>query len=186
MLIIPKGISEMSSILISGLLISNVSFILASLVAYKITYQLWKDAQFAFLTFLVFISSPANIFFTSLYTESLFTLLNVTGLWFIVNSFEEINVKEYKKKDLDMNSVKYASNLSFPGWINTIMAAIFFMLASSVRSNGVILVGLLGYPVFYYVGDQFLKRRLEVSISPYSISSPYQEYRYLNSSNYVY
>ncbi|EPR78472.1 GPI mannosyltransferase, partial [Spraguea lophii 42_110] len=66
------------STLLSGFIISNLCFIINSLLLYHITHKIHPNL--AYSTFLFFIFSPASILSSSLYTESIFMSLFLLGL----------------------------------------------------------------------------------------------------------
>lgn len=65
---------------ISGLIISNLAFLLAMIVFYKL---LKKESIDPFYPIILLLFSPITIFFFSIYTESLFLLFTVTAFYFI-------------------------------------------------------------------------------------------------------
>lgn len=124
-----------SILLISGVLISNVSFIVAAGVLYILTIKVFSTSitskvikpssintpmtlpmvqQFACLTVLLFTINPANVFMASVYTESLFACFSFSGMLAISSS------KPY-------------------------LAATLFACASCTRSNGIVLSGFIVY-----------------------------------------
>ena len=67
------------SLVISGLAISNISFILSAYV-YKLILNILIDPSYHSIYILTFCVNPASIFFTTVYTESLFMLTSWTGI----------------------------------------------------------------------------------------------------------
>ncbi|RHZ83134.1 hypothetical protein Glove_99g42 [Diversispora epigaea] len=70
--------------LLSGVLISNISFILASINLYKLSIKLFNDEKFAFITAIFYIITPSCVFMSAIYTESLFAYLGFLGMIFYV------------------------------------------------------------------------------------------------------
>lgn len=114
-------------ILISGFIVSNLAFIMCSLVLYQMSKLVLKDETLAFRSALVFTWSPANPFFFSLYTESLFALFSFSGMALAV--------------------------LGPQGRLSKIfvnfLAACLFAVSTSIRSNGIVLSGFLLYPALH-------------------------------------
>lgn len=65
---------------LSGLLISNVAFVAAALAIYALTLAALDDATTASNAARMWCLSPANIFFSTVYTESLFAALCFAGM----------------------------------------------------------------------------------------------------------
>ena len=67
------------NVYIGGLLVSNVSFVLAGLLLYRFVEQRW-DTELARRT-LILLCVSFSFIFTAMYTESLFVLCSVAALW---------------------------------------------------------------------------------------------------------
>ncbi|CAG8541837.1 17227_t:CDS:2, partial [Acaulospora morrowiae] len=65
-------------LIFSGVLISNVSFVLASINLYSL--RLFNDEKFAFITSMFYIITPSCMFMSAMYTESLFAFLSFLGM----------------------------------------------------------------------------------------------------------
>ena len=76
----PFGIS-ITFLTISGLLISNVSFIAALFFFYKLL-RLDYSKYLSFLTISVLLMFPTSFYFSAVYSESLFLLLSVLSFYF--------------------------------------------------------------------------------------------------------
>ena len=68
-------------ILVCGVCINIGTFLLAGLVLFKLTNQIFPNPKLSHMTIILFCINPATIFMTTTYTESLFSLLVFTGLW---------------------------------------------------------------------------------------------------------
>ena len=77
----PFGIST-TSLVISGLLISNISFLFALIMLWKLIL-LDYSKKIAFLTIVIILVFPTSFYFGSLYNESLFFLLTVSSFYLI-------------------------------------------------------------------------------------------------------
>jgi len=64
---------------LSGLLLSNVCFVLAALALFWLSCLTVRDGDLALRAALLFCFNPASIFFSSVYTESLFAFLSWAG-----------------------------------------------------------------------------------------------------------
>ena len=100
-----------SCLKLSGILISSVSFCLATLVLFDLSRRVLRDDYLAYKSCLYFCISPANIFFTAVYTESLFALLSFHCMLKIEQSFSSLKT------------------------------SLFLGMASALRSNAIIYIG---------------------------------------------
>ncbi|KAL7716412.1 GPI mannosyltransferase 2 [Entamoeba marina] len=100
--------------IVIGVMISFISFMVSMFTLYYLTKDLFNES-FAFKTALIFNFSPANVFFVSVYTESLYACFSLLACYFLLN----------KKRVL--------------------FACAFFLLTSFVRSNGIINTGFVLY-----------------------------------------
>ncbi|OZJ03118.1 hypothetical protein BZG36_03881 [Bifiguratus adelaidae] len=67
--------------LLSGILVSNLAFVLAAVVLYRLTLRATNDVRFAWISSIFFCLNPAGIFMSSFYTESMFALLSFSGMY---------------------------------------------------------------------------------------------------------
>ncbi|KAI7816542.1 GPI mannosyltransferase 2 [Gamsiella multidivaricata] len=74
--------SYTQQLVLAGILVSNVSFIAASVQLYRLTHTLFGQERFAFLTAILYILTPSGIFMSAIYTESPFAALSFTGMLF--------------------------------------------------------------------------------------------------------
>ncbi|XP_065888631.1 GPI mannosyltransferase 2-like isoform X2 [Dysidea avara] len=72
-------------ILVCGVCVNICAFLLAGLVLFKLTNQMFHNPRLSHMTIILFCINPAIVFMTTTYTESLFTLLVFTGLWALHN-----------------------------------------------------------------------------------------------------
>jgi phosphatidylinositol glycan class V len=121
------SLSPTDLLLLSGFVISNLAFVMCSIVVYNMSRLALRNESLAFRSAMLFVFSPANPFFFSLYTESIFALFSFSGMYFAVYEPQERGRKTFLN----------------------LLAAVLFALATSVRSNGVILAGFLLYPAFH-------------------------------------
>lgn len=69
-----------SVLLLSGLLLSNIFFILAAFLLYRLTLRLTSDHQLSLYSSFFFCLNPASVFMCSSYSESLFVCLCFGGM----------------------------------------------------------------------------------------------------------
>eukprot|EP01029_Cantina_marsupialis_P006021 TRINITY_DN165509_c0_g1_i1.p1 TRINITY_DN165509_c0_g1~~TRINITY_DN165509_c0_g1_i1.p1 ORF type:complete len:465 (-),score=49.89 TRINITY_DN165509_c0_g1_i1:194-1588(-) len=78
------GMMSQTAILLAGVLISNISFILAAVVLFKLSQKIFgRNSKIPSISTLLFCINPASVFFTAIYSESLFALLSflVMYMW---------------------------------------------------------------------------------------------------------
>lgn len=84
--------NERSSLLFIGWTVNTVCFILAANALYKLTLRLFGRCKVALLSSLLFCFNPASIFMSSLYTESMFSFLQFTGMYFLEQEISSLAV----------------------------------------------------------------------------------------------
>ncbi|KAB1220987.1 GPI mannosyltransferase 2 [Morella rubra] len=77
---------------LSGYVINNVAFVLAAIYLYKLSVIILKDAEAAFRASILFCFNPASIFYSSIYSESLYALLSIGGIYHLVTDGNRIAV----------------------------------------------------------------------------------------------
>ena len=75
-----------SILLLSGWIISNISFVLATLLLYKLTNKLTSNQLLSLYSCFFFCLNPASVFMCTVYTESLFACSCFAGMLAITNS----------------------------------------------------------------------------------------------------
>lgn len=66
---------------LSGYVINNIAFVLAAICLYRLSVTILKDREGALRASILFCFNPASIFYSSIYTESLYSLLSIGGLY---------------------------------------------------------------------------------------------------------
>ena len=66
--------------LIMGWAVSNVAFLLATILLYQLTLKVFGSSKMAAMTSLLFVINPASVFMSSVYTESLFAVFSFAGM----------------------------------------------------------------------------------------------------------
>ena len=104
--------------LVSALIISNISFVIAALSLHHLTLSLFPaDQKLAWWTVVLFCINPASIFMSAAYSESLYCALTFSALFFL-----------HRRSQITI----------FP-------AIVLFTLATFTRSNGVLSCWFLLY-----------------------------------------
>nr|XP_007157779.1 hypothetical protein PHAVU_002G098000g [Phaseolus vulgaris]ESW29773.1 hypothetical protein PHAVU_002G098000g [Phaseolus vulgaris] len=70
--------------ILSAYLINNLAFVLAALYFYRLSLTLLKDPQTALRATLLFCFNPASVFYSSIYSESLYALMCFGGMYHFV------------------------------------------------------------------------------------------------------
>ncbi|KAJ2845527.1 ER membrane glycoprotein subunit of the GPI transamidase complex-like protein [Coemansia brasiliensis] len=73
-------IGEAAVLAIAGAVVSNVCFVLAAAVLYRLGCHTLNNERLAFVAATLFVFAPSNMFMSAAYTESLFALLIFTAL----------------------------------------------------------------------------------------------------------
>ncbi|KAI3395231.1 hypothetical protein diail_1657 [Diaporthe ilicicola] len=105
-----------------GVIFSNACHLLSALVLYQLGLHIWKDSRWALVASLLHVLSPAGLFLSAPYAESACSLLSFTG-WLLL-------VKSCVKTGTSVSSL--------PRDALTILAGLFFGLATYFRTNGLL------------------------------------------------
>jgi len=76
-----KMFSYYCLLIISAVLVNITLFVLASIVLYKLTIELFKNLEFGKRAVHWFCYNPSSIFFSAFYSESLFCFLTFSGIY---------------------------------------------------------------------------------------------------------
>ncbi|KAL9314269.1 hypothetical protein ACSQ67_019721 [Phaseolus vulgaris] len=86
--LLPLSLSLLSFLptlfILSAYLINNLAFVLAALYFYRLSLSLLKDPQIALRATLLFCFNPASVFYSSIYSESLYALMCFGGMYHFV------------------------------------------------------------------------------------------------------
>ncbi|XP_054823090.1 uncharacterized protein LOC129321378 isoform X2 [Prosopis cineraria] len=85
-------IGERAVLAVSGYLINNVTFVFAALYFYKLSTTILKDPEASLLASILFCFNPASIFYSSIYTESLYAFLSFGGLYHLISGGNSMSV----------------------------------------------------------------------------------------------
>ncbi|KAK1548900.1 hypothetical protein Q3G72_035349 [Acer saccharum] len=75
-----------------GYAVSNVAFLFAAVYFYRLAVVMLKDPEAAFRASVLFCFNPASIFYSSIYSESLYALFSVGGLYYLISGAKNIAV----------------------------------------------------------------------------------------------
>lgn len=78
---------NVTDVLTTGVIISNLAFVASAMVFYKIT-RIFFQSRFSMLSTVIFIFNPASIIYSTYYTESVFTLVFLLGLFYTIRKQE--------------------------------------------------------------------------------------------------
>ncbi|RDD45016.1 GPI mannosyltransferase 2 [Trichoplax sp. H2] len=110
-------------ILLIGTTFNISAFAISAILLYKLSYKVLQNQILAIVSVTMYCINPASIFMSSLYTESLYACCSFGGMlcW------------------------QYPTNLT--GYL---LGTLAFTLAVAVRSNGMVLIGFVGYTLLLY------------------------------------
>ncbi|CAH9098125.1 unnamed protein product [Cuscuta epithymum] len=75
---------------LSGYVLNNIAFVLAALFLYRLSIAVVKDSELALRASILFCFNPASIFYSSIYTESLYALFSIGGLYYFTSGARNI------------------------------------------------------------------------------------------------
>lgn len=131
------GLSASAATILSGVLVSNVAFVLSAVVLFRYSCLVYRRGQpgrtegvvppEALVASLLYCFNPASVFMSAIYTEALFGFLSISGLLMLHGS---------------------TSRWSLRWWAS----ALLFAGCSATRSNGVLYVGYALWEVLHGPG----------------------------------
>ncbi|TPX33250.1 hypothetical protein SmJEL517_g03847 [Synchytrium microbalum] len=74
------GIDDELTTIVTGLIVTNICFVLAALSLYRLSLRVLKDPKIATISALLFCIGPGGPFMSSIYTESPFAMLSFGGM----------------------------------------------------------------------------------------------------------
>lgn len=75
---------------LSGYVINSISFVLSAMYLYRLSIIILKDENRAVRAAILFCFNPASVFYSSIYTESLYSLFSIGGLYYMVSGANSI------------------------------------------------------------------------------------------------
>ncbi|CAK9187825.1 unnamed protein product [Ilex paraguariensis] len=70
---------------LSGYVLNNIAFVFAALYLYRLSIIILKDPEAALRASILFCFNPASIFYSSIYSENLYALLSIGGLYHLMS-----------------------------------------------------------------------------------------------------
>ncbi|KDP38090.1 hypothetical protein JCGZ_04733 [Jatropha curcas] len=77
---------------LAGYVVNNVAFVLAAVYLYRLSVIILKDPEAALKASILFCFNPASIFYSSIYSESLYSLFSLGGLYHLLSGAKNIAV----------------------------------------------------------------------------------------------
>ncbi|KMT14356.1 hypothetical protein BVRB_4g071360 [Beta vulgaris subsp. vulgaris] len=77
---------------LSGYVISNVAFLFAAFYMYRLSLVILKDPDASLRASILFCFNPASIFYSSIYSESLYALLSIGGTYLLMCGVNNVPV----------------------------------------------------------------------------------------------
>ncbi|KAI8592902.1 GPI mannosyltransferase 2 [Geranomyces variabilis] len=74
------GLQRDQALMLAGVIVSNLSFVAAAVVLYRLGCVVLGDERQAYRAAILFAITPAGLFMSAIYTESLFALLSFSGM----------------------------------------------------------------------------------------------------------
>lgn len=140
------GLGRAESMILGGLLVSNSCFIIAVMLLYRLGEVVTGNSLLAFGGSLAFCASPASVFFSTAYSESLFAMLTFAGL---VALFSDSRSGR-QKGTIKGNRERRGRSGTMQAWI----AATLLAAATLTRSNGIAGVGVLVLEKFRWMAEE--------------------------------
>ena len=145
-----------SMALICGILWNGfISTYFSSIILYYLTIKIYNKPSMALITSKLFLINPASIFFCSIYTESTFAF--VSFLLMLCCELKYFDMNQFKNN-------KHSSKLNnLHSVILMISIILCIIIASSLRSNGIIIIG---FPLYYHIySNWFIKNNIINALS---------------------
>jgi len=135
--------------LLSAVVVSWVSFVLATHYLQKLGEVVFGDRAFSNWSALLFVFNPASIFMSSVYTTSLFTFLSLAGIYYLLR--------------------KSAWDTTKPGHISLdlsdrVASTVCFACATATRSNGSLLFVFPLYHTLCYLVQLYKAKALSFRV----------------------
>ena len=118
-----------------GIVLNFFLFVLSALAMFCLTFHIFQDIHFAVTASQLFCFNPASIFFSAMYSESMFCIFTFLGL-----------VLLHRRETFSA--------------IDCLMSSICFALAGATRSNGLLLVGFILHRILSEVIFKLQKKQL--------------------------
>ncbi|CAL9214612.1 unnamed protein product [Arabidopsis halleri] len=77
---------------LSGFTVSNLAFIFAAIYLFRVSVVILKDTEASFRASIMFCFNPASIFYSSIYSESLYALFSIGGVYHLLSGTSNVAV----------------------------------------------------------------------------------------------
>ncbi|PQQ14760.1 GPI mannosyltransferase 2 isoform X2 [Prunus yedoensis var. nudiflora] len=84
---------------LSGYVINNIAFVFVAVYLYRLSVVILKDHEAALRASILFCFNPASIFYSSIYSETLYALFSVGGLYHLISGKDVIAVLWFASLD---------------------------------------------------------------------------------------
>ena len=135
-------LGETNMLVLAAVVVSNACFVAAAVLLYHLGVVVTHDSLLAFRGALAFCATPAGVFFSTAYTESVFAALTFAGL--LVLFTESRN----RKAGWECGNRSALSGV-FSAWV----AAVLLSMATLTRSNGVTGAGVFVLEKLRWMAD---------------------------------
>ncbi|XP_010458601.1 PREDICTED: GPI mannosyltransferase 2-like isoform X1 [Camelina sativa] len=77
---------------LSGYTVSNLAFVFAAIYLFRVSVIILKDTEASFRASIIFCFNPASIFYSSIYSESLYALFSIGGVYHLLSGTSNVAV----------------------------------------------------------------------------------------------
>ncbi|CAH8389108.1 unnamed protein product [Eruca vesicaria subsp. sativa] len=77
---------------LSGYVVSNLAFVFAAIYLFRVSVMILKDTEASFKASVIFCFNPASIFYSSIYSESLYALFSIGGVYHLLSGTSNVAV----------------------------------------------------------------------------------------------
>ncbi|KAL5727750.1 hypothetical protein ACHQM5_000907 [Ranunculus cassubicifolius] len=172
---------------LSGYVINNIAFVFAAVYFYRLSLLVLKDSRAALRASLLFCFNPASIFYSSVYSESLYSLFSFGGIYYLLSGANIIAVLAFALSgSARSNGVLNAGYICFQTMHQTIDAiqkkciglAVQSLVAGAIRSIFIFLPFIVCQYYGYY---NICRRNSSDEMSPWCKARVPLLYDYLQS-----
>ncbi|XP_033133762.1 GPI mannosyltransferase 2 isoform X2 [Brassica rapa] len=77
---------------LSGYVVTNLAFVFAAIYLFRVSVIILKDTEASFRASVIFCFNPASIFYSSIYSESLYALFSIGGVYHLLSGASNVAV----------------------------------------------------------------------------------------------
>ncbi|VYS68244.1 unnamed protein product [Arabidopsis thaliana] len=85
-------LSRTAVMVLSGSTVSNLAFIFAAIYLFRVSVIVLKDIEASFRASIIFCFNPASIFYSTIYSESLYALFSIGGVYHLLSGSSNVGV----------------------------------------------------------------------------------------------